>query len=315
MDRSSFKWVLIEFPSCFFDHWEMCPFVLAFFKIKVGAYWWTALERLWPCSLVRNRRVRFRFFARGSRSFITVRSRTDEPHSTELNRIFVLYFLFLFLFFCLLTSFKSHPSDFDRSLYLPPFFLRLASGCWWFSFKKKSCSLTFLFCFVFSCCCCCCFSLLRTRTLFRCNSRRIRCGFSGLSGLAADSIADSVRIRCGFGADCRRAATSATPLFLAARRPPFRRSNRRHPTRPASEKVSNVIVLFVCLFVCFFTFFSFSFPVSFCSAHQSRHPIGMAIDDSPSVIKGNSIWAHFFFKSGLVAFFSVHEECVNSWSI
>lgn len=59
MDRSSFKWVLIEFPSCFFDHWEMCPFVLAFFKIKVGAYWWTALERLWPCSLVRNRRVRF----------------------------------------------------------------------------------------------------------------------------------------------------------------------------------------------------------------------------------------------------------------
>ena len=264
MDRSSFKWVLIEFPSCFFDHWEMCPFVLAFFKIKVGAYWWTALERLWPCSLVRNRRVRFRFFARGSRSFITVRSRTDEPHSTELNRIFVLYFLFLFLFFCLLTSFKSHPSDFDRSLYLPPFFLRLASGCWWFSFKKKSCSLTFLFCFVFSCCCCCCFSLLRTRTLFRCNSRRIRCGFSGLSGLAADSIADSVRIRCGFGADSVRIADGPPQ---AQRHFSWQQGDHHSGAAidgtqlalPRKRWATWLFCLFVCLFVCFFTFFLFLF--------------------------------------------------------
>ena len=257
MDRSSFKWVLIEFPSCFFDHWEMCPFVLAFFKIKVGAYWWTALERLWPCSLVRNRRVRFRFFARGSRSFITVRSRTDEPHSTELNRIFVLYFLFLFLFFCLLTSFKSHPSDFDRSLYLPPFFLRLASGCWWFSFKKKSCSLTFLFCFVFSCCCCCCFSLLRTRTLFRCNSRRIRCGFSGLSGLAADSIADSVRIRCGLQTG-RHKRNATFPGSKATTIPAQQSTAPNSPCLGKGEQRDCFVCLFVCLFV-FSLFFLFLF--------------------------------------------------------
>ena len=312
MDRSSFKWVLIEFPSCFFDHWEMCPFVLAFFKIKVGAYWWTALERLWPCSLVRNRRVRFRFFARGSRSFITVRSRTDEPHSTELNRIFVLYFLFLFLFFCLLTSFKSHPSDFDRSLYLPPFFLRLASGCWWFSFKKKSCSLTFLFCFVFSCCCCCCFSLLRTRTLFRCNSRRIRCGFSGLSGLAADSIADSVRIRCGLQTG-RHKRNATFPGSKATTIPAQQSTAPNSPCLGKGEQRDCFVCLFVCLFVFSLFFFFFSCFFLFCS---SKPPSDWYGDRwFPFRNKRQFDLGSFFLKSGLVAFFSVHEECVNSWSI
>ena len=264
MDRSSFKWVLIEFPSCFFDHWEMCPFVLAFFKIKVGAYWWTALERLWPCSLVRNRRVRFRFFARGSRSFITVRSRTDEPHSTELNRIFVLYFLFLFLFFCLLTSFKSHPSDFDRSLYLPPFFLRLASGCWWFSLKKKVVHWRFSFVLFFLVVVVVVFLFcgrghssdvilvgsgadfrgcpdwLRTRL-------RIRCGFG----------ADSVRIRCGLQTG-RHKRNATFPGSKATTIPAQQSTAPNSPCLGKGEQRDCFVCLFVCLFV-FSLFFLFLF--------------------------------------------------------